>query len=215
VPSPASSPRRDGTSSSTPATADGLSAFADSPTVTAIAGDVTDPLHRTALANAVADRPLDLLANNASRLGPSPQPQLATYDLDELRRVYDTNLVRAPRSRPAAAPRAARRRSGHDRQRHLGRLGRGLRGLGRLRQQQGRPRPSLRRTRRGAPRPAGLRVRPWRHAHRHAPGGLPRRGHLRPAGAGGRRPRAARPSRPASTQRPVRAVDVLAPAGAR
>src|SRR4051794_30884543 len=73
--------------------ADGLSAFADSPAVTAIAGDVTDPLHRTALATAIADRPLDLLVNNASRLGPSPQPTLAAYDLDELRRVYDTNLV--------------------------------------------------------------------------------------------------------------------------
>jgi NAD(P)-dependent dehydrogenase (short-subunit alcohol dehydrogenase family) len=68
-------------------------AFADSPTVTTIAGDVTDPLHRQALAHAVGGRPLDLLVNNASRLGPSPQPPLATYDVDELRRVYDTNLV--------------------------------------------------------------------------------------------------------------------------
>src|SRR3954463_15787304 len=62
-------------------------------TVTTLAGDVTDPLHRDALARALGDRPLDLLVNNASRLGPSPQPQLATYDLDELRRVYDTNLL--------------------------------------------------------------------------------------------------------------------------
>ena len=68
-------------------------AFADTPRVTAIDGDVTDPLHRQALARAVGDRPLDLLVNNASRLGPSPQPPLATYDLDELRRVYDTNVV--------------------------------------------------------------------------------------------------------------------------
>src|SRR3954454_11206056 len=62
-------------------------------TVTTLAGDVTDPLHRAALARAIGDRPLDLLMNNASRLGPSPQPRLATYDLDELRRVYDTNVV--------------------------------------------------------------------------------------------------------------------------
>src|SRR3954453_7055877 len=62
-------------------------------TVTTLAGDVTDPLHREALARAFGNRPLDLLVNNASRLGPSPQPQLAAYNLDELRRVYDTNVV--------------------------------------------------------------------------------------------------------------------------
>jgi NAD(P)-dependent dehydrogenase (short-subunit alcohol dehydrogenase family) len=63
------------------------------PTVTTIAGDVTDPLHRQALAAAVGDRPLDLLVNNASHLGPSPQPALAAYDVDTLRRVYETNLI--------------------------------------------------------------------------------------------------------------------------
>src|SRR3954469_25591467 len=44
--------------------------------VTALAGDVTDPEHRAALAAAVPDR-LDLLVNNASDLGPSPLPALA------------------------------------------------------------------------------------------------------------------------------------------
>jgi NAD(P)-dependent dehydrogenase (short-subunit alcohol dehydrogenase family) len=63
------------------------------PTVTTIAGDVTDPLHRQALAAAIGDRPLDLLVNNASHLGPSPQPALAAYDVDTLRRVYETNLI--------------------------------------------------------------------------------------------------------------------------
>src|SRR3954452_6264003 len=48
-------------------------AFADSPTVTAIAGDGTDPQHRAPLPDAVGNRPLDLLVNNASHLGPSPQ----------------------------------------------------------------------------------------------------------------------------------------------
>jgi NAD(P)-dependent dehydrogenase (short-subunit alcohol dehydrogenase family) len=67
-------------------------AFADSPDITAIPGDVTDPQHRDALAQAIGRRPLDLLVNNASHLGPSPQPSLAGYDLDELRRVYDTNV---------------------------------------------------------------------------------------------------------------------------
>jgi NAD(P)-dependent dehydrogenase (short-subunit alcohol dehydrogenase family) len=63
------------------------------PTITTIAGDVTDPLHRQALAAAIGDRPLDLLVNNASHLGPSPQPALAAYDVDTLRRVYETNLI--------------------------------------------------------------------------------------------------------------------------
>jgi NAD(P)-dependent dehydrogenase (short-subunit alcohol dehydrogenase family) len=60
--------------------------------VTALVGDVTDPRHRSALVTAAGDR-LDLLVNNASRLGPSPQPPLAEYPLDELERVYATNVV--------------------------------------------------------------------------------------------------------------------------
>ena len=63
------------------------------PGVTALAGDVTDPGHRARLAAAAtpAGR-LDLLVNNASRLGPSPQPALRSYPLDEIRRVYETNV---------------------------------------------------------------------------------------------------------------------------
>ena len=62
--------------------------------VTAIPGDVTDPLHRAALADRVgaAGGHLDLLVNNASHLGPSPQPDLADYPLDELRRVYEIDV---------------------------------------------------------------------------------------------------------------------------
>jgi NAD(P)-dependent dehydrogenase (short-subunit alcohol dehydrogenase family) len=62
--------------------------------VTAVPGDVTDPGHRARLAEVVgrAGR-LDVLVNNASRLGPSPQPALRDYPLDELGRVYDTNVV--------------------------------------------------------------------------------------------------------------------------
>ncbi|OBA70699.1 short-chain dehydrogenase [Mycobacterium sp. 1554424.7] len=56
-------------------------------------GDVTDASHRDALvAAALAAGPLGLLVNNASRLGPSPQPALADYPPDELRAVYDTNV---------------------------------------------------------------------------------------------------------------------------
>jgi NAD(P)-dependent dehydrogenase (short-subunit alcohol dehydrogenase family) len=59
----------------------------------AVPGDVTDPGHRARLAEAAgrAGR-LDLLVNNASRLGPSPLPPLASYPLDELGRVYDTDV---------------------------------------------------------------------------------------------------------------------------
>ncbi|MGH9893494.1 MAG: SDR family NAD(P)-dependent oxidoreductase, partial [bacterium] len=51
--------------------------------VVAIAGDVSDPEHRRRLIEA-AEGQLDLLVNNASILGPSPQPQLADYPLEVL-----------------------------------------------------------------------------------------------------------------------------------
>lgn len=64
------------------------------PRVTAIPGDVTNAEHRASLAAAVgrAGR-LDLLVNNASTLGSSPLPPLRGYGLDELRRVYETNVI--------------------------------------------------------------------------------------------------------------------------
>ncbi|MGZ4591244.1 MAG: SDR family oxidoreductase, partial [Actinomycetes bacterium] len=56
----------------------------------AVVGDVTDPEHRAALASAVhAAGRLDLLVNNASHLGPSPQPLLRDYPPSELSRVYE------------------------------------------------------------------------------------------------------------------------------
>ena len=60
--------------------------------VVALAGDVADPGHRTALVEAAGGR-IDALVNNASLLGPSPQPALAGYPLQELRRVYEVNVV--------------------------------------------------------------------------------------------------------------------------
>jgi NAD(P)-dependent dehydrogenase (short-subunit alcohol dehydrogenase family) len=51
---------------------------------TAIPGDVADPEHRRALVEAAGDQ-IDLVVNNASLLGPSPQPALAEYPLDVLR----------------------------------------------------------------------------------------------------------------------------------
>jgi NAD(P)-dependent dehydrogenase (short-subunit alcohol dehydrogenase family) len=59
----------------------------------ALPGDVTDASHRGALvAAATGAGPLRLLVNNASRLGPSPQPALADYPETELWAVYQTNL---------------------------------------------------------------------------------------------------------------------------
>lgn len=60
--------------------------------VRAIAGDVSDAWHREALIDAAGPR-LDLLVNNASILGPSPQPDLAHYPLDELARVFAINVI--------------------------------------------------------------------------------------------------------------------------
>ena len=59
--------------------------------VTAIPGDVADPKHLEALVEAAGPR-IDLLVNNASLLGPSPQLPLADYPLDTLRRVYEVNV---------------------------------------------------------------------------------------------------------------------------
>jgi NAD(P)-dependent dehydrogenase (short-subunit alcohol dehydrogenase family) len=60
--------------------------------VVAVPGDVADPEHRSRLVAAAARR-IDLLVNNASVLGPSPQPALADYPLEELRRVHEVNVV--------------------------------------------------------------------------------------------------------------------------
>ena len=62
--------------------------------VAAIPGDVADPGHRVELSRAVNEHGgLDLLVANASTLGPSPQPALADYPLDELRKVYEVNVL--------------------------------------------------------------------------------------------------------------------------
>jgi len=68
--------------------------LADQTQVVAIVGDVTDPAHRAALANAAEKLGgLDALVNNASTLGPSPQPELLNYPLDVLEQVYRTNVI--------------------------------------------------------------------------------------------------------------------------
>ena len=62
--------------------------------VIALPGDVSDAGHRQELANAVAELGrLDLLINNASLLGPTPQPVLVDYPLKMLEQVFAVNVL--------------------------------------------------------------------------------------------------------------------------
>jgi NAD(P)-dependent dehydrogenase (short-subunit alcohol dehydrogenase family) len=71
-----------------------LAEAADHPDIVAVPGDVADDWHRGALAEAV-DREgrLDLLVHNASALGPTPLPHLATTTADDLQQVWRTNVA--------------------------------------------------------------------------------------------------------------------------
>jgi NAD(P)-dependent dehydrogenase (short-subunit alcohol dehydrogenase family) len=61
--------------------------------VTAISGSVDDEAHLQRLVDAARSfGGLDLLVNNASLLGPSPQPTLANYPLHVLENVYKVNV---------------------------------------------------------------------------------------------------------------------------
>ena len=60
----------------------------------AVPGSVTDEAHRQELARAARQLGgLDAIVNNASFLGPSPQPALMDYPLDVLQEVYRTNVI--------------------------------------------------------------------------------------------------------------------------
>jgi NAD(P)-dependent dehydrogenase (short-subunit alcohol dehydrogenase family) len=85
-------------------------AFRQPAHVTAVPGDVADPAHRAALAEAVGPR-LDLLVNNASELGPSPLPPLADLDPDDFLHVLAVNAV-APLALAQAVLPALRSASG-------------------------------------------------------------------------------------------------------
>lgn len=70
---------------------DGLS---EKTKVIAIPGDVATESHRKKLAKAAQELGgLNALVNNASFLGPSPQPQLLDYPLDILEDVYRANVI--------------------------------------------------------------------------------------------------------------------------
>lgn len=62
--------------------------------VVAVAGDVSDAEHRQRIMDAAVEAGgLDLLINNASVLGPSPQPTLERYPLEVLRQVHEVNFI--------------------------------------------------------------------------------------------------------------------------
>ena len=71
--------------------ADGIRASVPGSVVTELPGDVTDPAHRAALAEAAGD--IDLLVNNAGTLGAAPLPALADYPLGELRAAAESNVI--------------------------------------------------------------------------------------------------------------------------
>ena len=67
--------------------------LSDHTKVIAIPGDVTDPTHRQNLAQTAAQMgSLDVVINNASILGPSPQPALLDYPLKTLEDVFRANV---------------------------------------------------------------------------------------------------------------------------
>jgi NAD(P)-dependent dehydrogenase (short-subunit alcohol dehydrogenase family) len=72
--------------------------------VIALAGDVADARHRDELIDA-AGPSVDLLVNNASVLGPSPQPRLASYPSHEFEHVYEVNVLAPLRLIQLALPR--------------------------------------------------------------------------------------------------------------
>lgn len=60
----------------------------------ALPGDVSDGAHQQQVADAVAQRGrLDLLINNASILGPSPQPMLTAYPIETLEQLFAVNTL--------------------------------------------------------------------------------------------------------------------------
>lgn len=76
--------------------------------VVALAGDVRDSAHLTRLVDhATRLGPLFAVVNNASLLGPSPQPPLATYPLATFREVYEANVFAPLRLMQLARPHLA------------------------------------------------------------------------------------------------------------
>ncbi|MEV6970567.1 SDR family NAD(P)-dependent oxidoreductase [Hamadaea sp. NPDC051192] len=85
--------------------ADLIGATSALPNVVAVAGDVTDAEHRSALI-AQAERlgGLDLLVNNAGALGPSPLPPVGAVAGQALRDLFEVNVVAPVALTQAALP---------------------------------------------------------------------------------------------------------------
>lgn len=69
-----------------------LEAFGE---VIAVSGDIRDEIHLLQFPE-ILEREgwtLDLLVNNASTLGASPQPRLLGYQVEELHQIYHTNVI--------------------------------------------------------------------------------------------------------------------------
>src|SRR4029079_9438117 len=65
----------------------------DSPRLITLPGELTEPAHGAAFWVAAADAgQVRLLVNNASRLGPSPQPRLADYLAADLPAAYTPHV---------------------------------------------------------------------------------------------------------------------------
>jgi NAD(P)-dependent dehydrogenase (short-subunit alcohol dehydrogenase family) len=80
--------------------------------VVALPGDIRDPVHRAALVDTAEQLGgIDLLVNNASVLGPSPLPALASAPLEAVRATYDANVF-APLALLQHALPSLRRRHG-------------------------------------------------------------------------------------------------------
>ena len=156
--------------------------------VTALVGDVGDERHRRALVTAAGDR-IDALVNNASILGPSPQPPLDAYPLDVLEDVLRINALAPLRLIQLALPAMpAGARIVNVTSDAAVEAYEGWGGYGSSKAALEQLTPGARGR---APAARGLRLRSGRHEHRDAPGGLPGRGHLRSPAARGQRARAA------------------------
>jgi S-adenosylmethionine:tRNA ribosyltransferase-isomerase len=174
------------------------------PGVVAVPGDVTDPEHRRALVGAARESGgVDLLVNNASslgRLGPlsgaSAAELLAVYAADVHAPVALTQLA-LPLLQRAGEPAVVMLSSdaAADRYPGWGGYGSAKAALDHVAGTLAVENPWLR-----------LRVRPGGHADGDAAGGVPGRGHLRPAGAIGRRPGSAATDRRARGQRALSLV---------
>ena len=172
------------------------------PTLTRVVGDVADPDHRSALAAEVERLGrLDLLVHNASTLGPVPLRSLRDVSQQDLARTWQVNAA-APLALTCALLPWLRAAAGVvialssdaaiEHYPTWGAYGASKAALDHLTLTLGAE--------------EGLddvRRRPGGHAHRHAPGRLPRRGHLGSSGTGDRRPGVPRAAAPTASIGPL------------